>query len=267
LVDAGYNMVASGGKFGELHLHFLNKYGVMAVRVQSKFDVRRLCSTVGAQAQTKILVPPPGAEGRCDEVYVDEVGDTEVVVFKQNSEQSRISTIVIRGSSENLMDDIERAVNAGINTFKALTKDNRLVAGAGAVEIELARQVESFGEKCPGLEQYAIQKFALALEALPKQLADNSGVKSTELLSKLYAEHQQGKTNAGFDLETEGGGVKDAVAAGILDLFILKWWALKLATNAAATILRIDEIIMAKQASGGPKPQSKGQDEDDDKDA
>lgn len=75
------------------------------------------------------------------------------------------------------------------------------MAGAGAVEIELARQVESYGEKCAGVEQYAIKKFALALESLPKQLADNAGVKATELLSKLYAAHQKGDAHAGIDLQ------------------------------------------------------------------
>jgi len=75
------------------------------------------------------------------------------------------------------------------------------LAGAGACEIELARQIESFAQVCPGLEQYSIQKFAESLEAIPKILADNSGVKATEILSKLYAAHQQGGKNVGFDCE------------------------------------------------------------------
>lgn len=123
------------------------------------------------------LAPKADLLGHCDEVYTEEIGDTEVVVFKQNSEHGQIATIVIRGSSDSLMDDLERAIDDAVNTFKALTKDNRLVPGAGAVEIELARQIESFGERCAGLDQYSIKKFAHSLEALPKQLADNAGVK------------------------------------------------------------------------------------------
>jgi T-complex protein 1 subunit theta len=262
LADAGINVVVSGGKFGDLYLHFMNKYKIMGVRLNSKFDVRRLCKTVGATALPKITVPNQQEIGHCDKVYLDEIGETEVVVFHQDNDRSQVSTIVIRGSSDNLMDDIERAIDDAVNNVKALTKDGRVVPGAGAVEIELARQIESYGEVCPGLEQYAIQKFSLALESLPKQLADNAGVKPTEILSKLYAEHQQGKKSAGFDVEN--GGVLDSVAAGITDLYLTKYWMLKLATNAATTVLKIDQIIMAKPA-GGPKTRPpKGQDEGDD---
>uniref|UniRef100_A0A915L2X2 Uncharacterized protein n=1 Tax=Romanomermis culicivorax TaxID=13658 RepID=A0A915L2X2_ROMCU len=201
LHESGVNCVVSGGKFGDLYLHFLNKYNMMAIRLTSKFDIRRLCKTIGATPQPKIHTPNVEEIGHCDHVYLDEVGDTDVVVFKLENEQGRISTIIVRGSSENLMDDIERAIDDGINTFKALTKDNRLVPGAGACEIELARQIESYGELCPGLEQYAIQKFGLALESLAKQLADNAGLKTTEVLSKLYAEHQAGKQNVGLDID------------------------------------------------------------------
>ncbi|CAH3191169.1 unnamed protein product [Porites lobata] len=87
------------------------------------------------------------------------------------------------------MDDIERAVDDGVNTFKALTRDDRFVPGAGATEIELAKQISSFGETCGGLEQYAIDKFAESLEVIPRTLVENAGVKPTELISKLKAAH------------------------------------------------------------------------------
>lgn len=264
LHDAGVNVVVSGGKFGDLYLHYLNQYQMMGVRLTSKFDVRRLCKSIGATPLPKISTPNPEDVGHCDHVFLDEVGETEVVVFKIDNELGRISTILVRGSSDNLMDDIERAIDDGVNSFKALTRDTRLVPGAGACEIELARRIESYGEVCPGLEQYAIQKFGLALESLAKQLADNAGLKTTEILSKLYAEHQAGKPNVGLDIDVEGGAVKDAVEAGLFDLYLTKYWAIKLAANAASTVLRVDHIIMAKPA-GGPKPRKpQGMDAGDD---
>ncbi|VDO78861.1 unnamed protein product [Soboliphyme baturini] len=267
LHDAGINAVVSGGKFGEMHIHFLNKYNIMGVKIQSKFDLRRLCRTVKAAALTKLVktlkaVPKSEDIGHCDHIYADEVGDTEITVFKQESSSSRVATIVIRGSSDNVMDDIERAIDDGVNAYKTLTKDARLLPGAGAVEVELARRIDSYGEVCPGLDQYAIKKFALALEALPKQLADNSGARSTVVLSKLYAEHQQNKQHMGVDLDSEKDGVINVVQAGIFDLYLSKLGAIRLATNAACTVLKIDQIIMAKQ-SGGPKPKTKGPDEED----
>ena len=101
------------------------------------------------------------------------------------------------------MDDIERAIDDGVNTYKNLCRDGRLVPGAGAVEMELAKQVTNFGEKCEGLEQYAVQKFATALHVIPRMLAENTGVKANVVIAELAAAHAEGKTNAGFDIETD----------------------------------------------------------------
>lgn len=262
LSDTGFKVVVAGGKFGEMALHFLNKYNVMAVRLLSKFDVSRLCKSIGATALPKMVPPTADEAGHCDVVEVQEIGDTNVIVFRQEKEESRISTIVVRGSTENIMDNLERALDDGVNTFKALTRDSRFVPGAGATEIELAKQLTSYGETCPGLEQYAIKKYAESLESLPRALAENAGVKAMEVISKLYAAHQAGDKNSGVDIEGDGAAVKDAVAAGILDLYLSKWWGLKLASGAANTVLRVDQIIMAKPA-GGPKPRENKNWDDD----
>merc|ERR1711890_168231 len=99
----------------------------------------------------------------------------------------------------------------------------------------------------------------------PRVLAENSGVKPKEVIAKLYAAHSEGKTNMGFDIEGESGEIKDCLESEVFDLLIAKKWALKYAVNAACTILRVDQIIMAKRA-GGPKPRdtSGGMDQDDD---
>ncbi|MEQ2188781.1 T-complex protein 1 subunit theta [Goodea atripinnis] len=261
--EAGANVVVTGGKVADMALHYANKYKLMVVRLNSKWDLRRLCKTVGAVALPKMV----------------------------QKEDGTISTVVIRGSTDNLMDDIERAVDDGVNTFKVLVRvsyicnikacvlivltklclhscysfshflhlqDKRLVPGAGATEIELAKQITSFGESCPGLDQYAIKKFAEAFETFPRALAENSGVKGNELISKLYSAHHEGNKNIGFDIEGDGPAVKDMLEAGILDPYLVKHWAIRLATNAAITVLRVDQIIMAK-AAGGPKaPKQRG---------
>uniref|UniRef100_A0A8C1B7S4 T-complex protein 1 subunit theta n=1 Tax=Cyprinus carpio carpio TaxID=630221 RepID=A0A8C1B7S4_CYPCA len=202
--------------------------------------------------------PTPEEMGHCDSVYLSEVGDTQVVVFKHDKEDGSISTLVIRGSTDNLMDDIERAIDDGVNTFKVLVRDARLCPGAGATEIELAKHITSYGESCPGLEQYSIKKYAEAFEVLPRALAENSGVKGNELISKLYAAHHEGNKNSGFDIEGEGPAVRDMIEAGILDPYLVKHWGIKLATNAAITVLRVDQIIMAKPAGGPKAPKQQG---------
>jgi T-complex protein 1 subunit theta len=262
LSEMGVKVLVSGGKVGEMALHFLNQYKIMVVRLLSKFDIRRLCRTVGATALPKMVPPTAEEAGHCDVVEVQEIGDTNVILFTQKAGDSRVSTVVVRGSTDNIMDDIERTVDDGINTFKTLAKDARFVPGAGATEIELAKQLASYGETCPGMEQYAIKKFVESLESLPRALAENSGVKAMEVISKLYTSHQAGERNSGFDIEGEGAAVRDVAAAGIWDLYLAKFWGLKLATNAAATVLRVDQIIMAKRA-GGPNPRDKPVRDDD----
>src|SRR5690606_34636169 len=110
--DAGASVIVTGGKVGDLALHYVNKYGLMVVRVPSKFDVRRVTKACGATALPRLAAPAPEELGMCDSVYIDELGDTPVVVFKQGT--SKVSTIVLRAASDNTLDDVERAVDDGV---------------------------------------------------------------------------------------------------------------------------------------------------------
>ncbi|XP_045449571.1 T-complex protein 1 subunit theta [Melitaea cinxia] len=262
IADAGVKVVVAGAKFGDMALHFLNKYGVMAVRLNSKFDLRRLAKTVNATVLPRLTTPTAEELGYCDTVRVDEVGDTRVVVFSMDSSESRISTIVIRGSTDNYMDDIERAIDDGVNTFKSIARDGRFLPGAGATEIELAQQLLTYADTLPGLEQYAVRKFALALENIPRALAENSGANATEVVNNIYKAHTENNKLAGYDINSENNGVCDAKEKGIFDAYVLKYWGLKYAVGAATTILKVDQIIMAKRA-GGPKPKAKAGSDDE----
>lgn len=255
IVDSGCNIIVTGGKAADMALHFCNKYKVMVVRLNSKFDVRRLCRATQATALPMLQVPTPEETGHCDSVYLDEIGETPVVVFKQEREDTAVATVVVRGATTNIMDDISRAIDDGVNSFKSLTRDPRMLPGAGAVEMELASRISTYGQTIPGLEQYAIKKFAEAFEVVPRVMAENAGVKATELVSNLYAAHNAGEKNIGFDIEGEGAATCDALEAGIFDGFLSKHWGLKFASDAACTVLRVDQIIMAKP-SGGPKPKT-----------
>ncbi|CAF4851838.1 unnamed protein product [Pieris macdunnoughi] len=255
IADAGVKVVVAGAKFGDMALHFLNKFGVMAVRLNSKFDLRRLARTVNATVLPRLTTPTAEELGYCDKVHVDELGDTRVVVFSMDSSESRMSTVVIRGSTDNYMDDIERAIDDGVNTFKGIARDGRFVAGAGATEIELAQKLLQYADTLPGLEQYAVRKFAVALEAVPRALADNSGANATDVVNNIYKAHRENQKTVGFDIDSESSGVCDVKEKGVLDLYLLKYWGLKYAVGAATTILKVDQIIMAKRA-GGPKPKA-----------
>lgn len=258
IADAGVQVIVSGAKFGALGLHYVDKYKMTALRLTSKFDLKRICRAVGATALLKLRPPTQDEIGHCDEVQVDEIGDTPVVVFKIAEVKSKISTIVIRGATDNIMDDVERALDDGINVFKMLTRDPRLVPGAGATELELDRLVSQYARTLPGLEQYSVHKFAEALKSIAASIAENAGIKSKEAVTILTAAHQEGQKYAGIDIEYDTPTLLDAKSLNILDLYAAKYWGIKFATNAACTVLSVDQIICAKPAQGPKPPQSKG---------
>ncbi|KAK5990184.1 putative T-complex protein 1 subunit theta [Cladobotryum mycophilum] len=255
LHDSGLRVVVVGDRVGDLAMHYLNRYGILVIKILSKFELRRICRVVGATPLARLGAPMPDEMGSIDIVETIEIGGDRVTVFRQEDEVTRTATIVLRGATQNHLEDIERAVDDGVNVVKAITKDPRLVPGAGATEIQLSARIQAYGEKTPGLSQYAIKKYGEAFEVIPRTLAESCGLDATEVLSTLYAAHHKAESNdTGVDVENEdGSGSLDATEAGIVDLMASKHWAIKLATEAARTVLSVDQIIVARQA-GGPKP-------------
>lgn len=213
LSDAGVKVVVTGNGVGELALHYLNRFNIVVVKVLSKFDLRRLCRVIGATALARVGVPMAEEMGFCDIVETVEIGGDRVTVFRQEeSDKSRTSTIVLRGATQNHLDDLERAIDDGVNVIKAITKDDRLLAGAGAAEMELNKRLQAVADKTPGLNQHAIKKFAEALEVIPRTLCENAGMDATEVLSRLYAAHfQEGESGATIGVDVEVSTTLDHV--------------------------------------------------------
>ncbi|MGH0167800.1 UNVERIFIED_CONTAM: hypothetical protein FKN15_007428 [Acipenser sinensis] len=219
---------------------------------------RQLCITLDLKRQSSEISKPVKNWRRPHAQPMDQMVQhpaARMIVMASHMQEQEVGdgtnfVLVFAGA---LLELAEELLRMGLS----VSEDKRLVPGAGATEIELAKHITSYGESCPGLEQYAIKKFAEAFEAIPRALAENSGVKGNELISKLYAVHQEGNKNIGFDIEGEGAAVKDMLEAGILDPYLVKHWGIKLATNSAVTVLRVDQIIMAKPAGGPKAPQAK----------
>ncbi|KAL4753943.1 hypothetical protein BDW72DRAFT_201172 [Aspergillus terricola var. indicus] len=286
LYDSGLRVVVAGAQVGDLALHYLNRFNILVIKILSKFELRRLCRVVGATPLARLGAPMPDEMGSIDVVETTEIGGDRVTVFRQEDATAvtRTSTIVLRGATQNHLDDVERAIDDGVNAVKAITKDPRLVPGAGATEIQLVERISAFADRTPGLPQHAIRKYAEAFEVIPRTLAESAGLEATEVLSRLYTAHH--RANAGVksagdddeeseDSEEEGSsgggdaeaywttgvdlegsssaGTLDTVEEGILDLLASKSWAIRLASESARTVLSVDQIIVARQA-GGPKP-------------
>lgn len=306
LYDAGLRVVVAGSTVGELAMHYLNRMGILVIKILSKFELRRLCRVCNATPLARLGAPMPDEMGSIDVVETQEIGGDRVTVFRQESDTAvtRTATIVLRGATQNYLDDVERAIDDGVNVIKAITKDPRLVPGAGATEIQLVERINAFADKTPGLPQYAIRKYAEAFEVIPRTLADSAGLDATEIIARLYTAHQRrSKPNGtkskpkpqatsqqassspaasdseedtedtasssdepywteGVDLDG-GEGLVDTLDEVILDLLVSKSWAIKLATDAARTVLSVDQIIVARQA-GGPKPPGQNPNWDED---
>ncbi|XP_042506006.1 T-complex protein 1 subunit theta-like [Macadamia integrifolia] len=260
IADAGAKVIVSGGAVGDMALHFCERYKLMVLKISSKFELRRFCRTTGSVALLKLSQPNPDELGFADSVSVEEVGGVRVTIVKNEEGGNSVATVVLRGSTESILDDLERAVDDGVNTYKSMCRDSRVVPGAAATEIELARKLKEFSFKETGLDQYAIAKFAESFEMVPKTLAENAGLNAMEIISTLYAEHAAGNTKVGIDLEE--GVCKDVTAKNIWDLYVTKFFALKYAADATCTVLRVDQIIMSKPAGGPKRDPSAGMDED-----
>jgi T-complex protein 1 subunit theta len=291
LYDSGLRVVVAGTTVGELALHYLNRFKILVIKIMSKFELRRLCRVVGATPLARLGAPMPDEMGSIDVVETIEIGGDRVTVFRQESDTSvtRTATIVLRGATQNHLDDVERAIDDGVNVIKAVTKDARLVPGAGATEMQLVERISAFADKTPGLAQYAIKKYAEAFEVIPRTLAESAGLDATEILARLYTAHQNRSSSkpestseeseqeseetseaedpywtTGVDLEAlDATGILDTLEDSILDLMVSKSWAIRLATEAARTVLSVDQIIVARQA-GGPKPPGQNPNWDED---
>ncbi|KAG5725280.1 putative T-complex protein 1 subunit theta [Termitomyces sp. T112] len=273
IADSGVKVIIAGSTIGELALHYLDRFGVAVLRVLSKFDLRRLCRVVNATPLARMGAPTPEEAGFVDVFETIEIGGDRVTVLRQlvegdagfdptsQAEKTRTATIVLRGATANHLDDLERAIDDGVNVIKSLLKDARLVPGAGATEVELARRVETYGNGLKGLAQHAVKRYGTALEVVPRTLAENAlgGAEGNEVLSRLWAKHEQKGGEAwGVDIEAENDGTLLANEHKIYDSLAAKSWAVKLATEAAISVLSVDSIIMSKPA-GGPKiPQQAG---------
>lgn len=207
IAESGAKVIIAGGSVSEMAQHFLEKYKLLCIRITSKWELRRLCRAVNATACVRLGAPTPDEMGYCDSVMVKEIGGKKVTVFSQEDDDSAIATIILRSSTDNVLNDLERAIDDGVNCVKVICKDARFVAGAGATEVELARQIQIKGESTPGLDQYAIKKFGEALEVVPKVLAENAGRKSTEVISSLYAAHAAGQVHTGVNIEVRCVGL------------------------------------------------------------
>ncbi len=141
LAEAGIKVVVGSGSMSEMAIHFFEKYQIMAIKIMSKWELKRIARAVGATPVVNLGTPSPDELGHADEVHFKEISSQKCIVFRKDGEENKLATIVLRGSTTSMLDDVERAIDDGVNTIKTLCRDGRMVPGAGATEINLAKKI------------------------------------------------------------------------------------------------------------------------------
>jgi len=250
IAGAGANVLICQKGIDDMAQHFLAKKGIYAVRRVSKTDLEKLAKATGANIVTDLNDLSPKDLGKAGIVEEVKVGD-ESMTYVMECKNPKAVTLLIRGSTEHVVDEIKRAVEDAVGDIIASLKNGKVVAGAGAPEIELSRNLLKFSETLSGREQLAVKAFAEAMEIIPRTLAENAGLDPIDVLTELRAAHDKKQKWAGINVFT--GKIVDAWKQGVIEPLKIKTQAVSSAAEVAVMILRIDDVIAGGGAEGAGK--------------
>jgi len=248
IVASGANVVICQKGIDDAAQYFMSKKGMYAVRRVSESDMKRIAKSTGGRVVSNIHDLEKNDLGHAGSVEEKKVGD-EHYTFIQECKNPKAVTLLVRGGTSHVTNEIERAVSDAVGDVVAALRNGKIVAGAGSVEIELARQLNKFANSLSGKEQLAARAFANSFEVIPKTLAENAGLDPIDAVTDLKAAHDKGEKWAGINVFT--GKVMDAMKQGVIEPLKIKTQAVGSASEVAIMILRIDDMIAAGKSSGG----------------
>jgi thermosome len=251
---AGANVVFCQKGIDDMAQHYLAKKGIMAVRRLKKSDIEFLREVLGANIVSDISDIDESDLGQGSLSYDD---SEELFYVEGDAADSHGVTLLIRASTEHVVDELERGVQDALDVVASTVADGRILGGGGAPEVEVARRLRDFADSVEGREQLAVESFADALELVPRMLAENAGLDSIDSLVDLRAAHEDGDVSAGLDVYS--GDVVNTLEGGVVEPAHAKTQAVSSAAEAANLVLKIDDIIAAGDLStsgddeeGGP---------------
>nr|WP_123535014.1 thermosome subunit beta [Halosimplex salinum] len=254
IADSGANVVFCQKGIDDMAQHYLAKEGILAVRRVKKSDIEFVSEILGARIASDI-----------DSVTSEDVAsgsvrrDEDDEMFYVEGEDGHGATLLLRGSTNHVVDELERGINDALDVVASTVADGRVLAGGGATEVELAGRVRDYADSVSGREQLAVEAFADSLELVPRVLAENAGLDSIDTLVDLRAAHENGDEHAGLNVYS--GDVVDTFEAGVVEPAHAKEQAVSSASEAANLVMKIDDIIAAgdlstaggeEEGAGGP---------------
>jgi archaeal chaperonin len=248
IVAAGANVVFAQKGIDDLAQHFLAKAGIYTVRRVKKSDIEKLARATGGRVVTSIHELTKDDLGKAGLVEERKVSD-EKMTFVEECENPKSVSIILRGGTEHVVDELERAMEDALRVVGVAVEDKMLVPGGGAPEVELALKLRAYASTVGGREQLAIEAFADSMEVIPKTLAENAGLDQIDTLVALRSAHENGMKTAGLDMDS--GKPIDMLKLGVVEPLRVKTQAINSAAEAASMILRIDDVIASKSGPGG----------------
>jgi thermosome len=255
---AGANVLICQKGIDDLAQHLLAKEGIMATRRAKESDMEKLAKATGGRIISNLddlKVKDLGEAGLVEE---RKIGNDKMVFIEKCKDPKSVS-VLIRAGIEKMIDEAERAIHDALSVVADVIEHNKVVAGGGAAEAEIAKELRDYAASVGGREQLAIEAFADAVEAIPKTLAENAGLNTIDILVALRSAHQK-RRGVTMGVNVFSGGVTNMLAEGVLEPVWVKQQALKSAAEVASMILRIDDVIAAtKPKTEGMPPKGEEQ--------
>lgn len=255
VADSGATFVVVQKGIDDIAQHYFAKRGIAAIRRAKRSDVENLAKACSARIITTLEDLTAKDLGYAKLVEERRVGK-DTMVFVEGCKNPKAVTILVRGGTDRMVDEAERSLHDAKCVVRNVVQDPWIVPGGGASEEEVAARVREFGKSFSGREQLAVFKFAEAMEEIPLTLAENSGLDPVDILVELRSTHAKGEKNYGVNVDT--GRVGDMTKVNVVEPASVKKQAIKSATEAAITLLKIDDVIAASAPKRGPMPPEGG---------
>lgn len=247
---SGANTVFCQKGIDDMAQHFLAKEGILTARRVKESDMEKLARATGGRIVTNLSDLSAKDLGEAGVVEERKVGDDKMI-FVEKCKDPRSVAILLRAGLERMVDEAERAMTDALSVVSDVIENNRIVAGGGAIEVEIAKDLRNYATKVGGREQIAVEAFANAVEVIPRALAENAGLEAIDVLVDLRSAHEkQDGQYKGLNVFT--GKIENTKEKGIVEPAVVKEQAIKSAAESAAMILRIDDVIASTKPKEGP---------------
>jgi len=253
---SGANVLICQKGVDDIAQHFLAKEGIYTVRRAKKSDMEKLAKATGAKIVANLDGLAEKDLGFAGNVEEKKIGDDKMT-FVTECKNPKAVSILIRGTTEHVTDELERALHDALSVVKVAIEDGKMTAGGGATAIAIAMALRDYAPSVGGREQMAIESFADAIEIVPKTLAENAGLDPIDMMLEIRNAHSKGQKYAGINVNE--GKVEDMLKKNVVEPIRVSLQEIQAASEAATMILRIDDVIASKGGDmGGGMPPGAG---------